>query len=326
LPARINSRAQRINTRPRADFAQAEQDPLSALAPLMQVRRVEVQEICRFSGGWQSVHDAQAPVWAHFHMVTKGRCRLALPDGHRLTLDEGSLLLVPHGGAHTLSSARGSGVASAETRVDYVGALPLKTNTFSSSETELICGRLQFDAGPSGLSAFALPAAIVINVRSRQSRGHMRDLVRMIDEGLKTASPGAVAVASHLSSALFILMMRAHFEEGVAARSLVALLNCASCARAVNAMMNRPARSWTLDDLANIARVSRATLVRDFRKAAGIAPLAFLTELRLVLARQSLVSSQTSLQQIALSVGYLSDSAFTRAFSRRFGKTPGSMR
>jgi AraC family transcriptional activator of mtrCDE len=40
-----------------------------------------------------------------------------------------------------------------------------------------------------------------------------------------------------------------------------------------------PARPWTLDALAAEARVSRATLVRIFRNTAGLAPLAFLSEL-----------------------------------------------
>jgi AraC family transcriptional regulator, activator of mtrCDE len=46
-------------------------------------------------------------------------------------------------------------------------------------------------------------------------------------------------------------------------------------------MLMAPARAGTLDALAAEAWVSRATLVRIFRKAACLAPLAFLSELRL---------------------------------------------
>ena len=51
-------------------------------------------------------------------------------------------------------------------------------------------------------------------------------------------------------------------------------------------MLTELDRDWTLDDLAIQASVSRATLVRLFQAAAvSTAPLAFLAELRLTVAR-----------------------------------------
>jgi AraC family transcriptional activator of mtrCDE len=97
-------------------------------------------------------------------------------------------------------------------------------------------------------------------------------------------------------------------------------------ARAVTAMLTAPARAWTLDALAAEARVSRATLVRIFRKAAGLAPLAFLSELRLELARHRLASTNVGLAKLAAEVGYDSESSFARAFRRRFGVSPGRSR
>jgi len=61
-------------------------------------------------------------------------------------------------------------------------------------------------------------------------------------------------------------------------------------ARAVTAMLRAPALGWTLDELAAESHVSRATFARIFRKAAGIAPLAFLAELRLGLAQAFIVN------------------------------------
>ena len=97
-------------------------------------------------------------------------------------------------------------------------------------------------------------------------------------------------------------------------------------ARTVTAMLMAPARAWTLDALAAEARVSRATLVRIFRKAAGLAPLAFLSELRLEFARHRLASTNINLGKLAAEVGYDSESSFARAFRRRFGVSPGRSR
>jgi hypothetical protein len=54
-----------------------------------------------------------------------------------------------------------------------------------------------------------LPAAMMLNVNSERALGHMRRLVQMIDEELTSA----LAVASGLSSALLVLMLRVHFEQ-----------------------------------------------------------------------------------------------------------------
>ena len=42
------------------------------------------------------------------------------------------------------------------------------------------------------------------------------------------------------------------------------------------AVLDEPAREWSLDELALIAAVSRATLVRAFRRICGVPPWAFL--------------------------------------------------
>jgi AraC family transcriptional regulator, activator of mtrCDE len=151
-------------------------------------------------------------------------------------------------------------------------------------------------------------------------------LMHTIDEELEAAGPGAAAVSSDLASALFVMMLRMHFEQAPSSSDLMKLLASPPSARAVTAMLATPAHDWTLDELAAESRVSRATMVRVFRKAADIAPLTFLAELRLGLARQRLISTSDSLAQVAAAVGYESESAFARAFQKRFGISPGKLR
>jgi len=284
-------------------------DPLTAIAPLLRVRP-EIQEICRFAARWEAEHQAEPLGWAQFHIVTKGRCFLEQRYGEPLLLQAGHLLLLPHGDAHVVRSAGREGRIRAPIRIEFNNAVRIKTNTEDESDTELICGRLKFHAAPDNLIIAALPAAIVLRLGPGEPFHRMRMLVQAIDEELEAGRPGATAVAEDLASALFVMMLRA----------------APPSARAVTAMLMAPARAWTLDALAAEARVSRATLVRIFRKAAGLAPLAFLSELRLELARRRLASTNVSLAKLAAEVGYDSESSFARAFRRRFGVSPGRSR
>jgi AraC family transcriptional activator of mtrCDE len=301
------------------------QDPLSAMAPLLRVRP-ELQEVCRFASQWHAVHEAAPPGWAQFHIVTKGRCLLERYGGEPLRLEAGNLLLLPHGDAHVVRSARPGGSPGMPVRMEFNNAIRIKTNTRDESDTELICGRLYFDAVPDSLVIAALPKAIVLSLGPEEPIGRMRMLVQMIDEELEAARPGAAAVATDLATALFVMMLRVHFEKAASSNGLMKLLASPSSARAVTAMLRAPALDWTLDKLAAESHVSRATLVRIFRKVAGTAPLAFLAELRLGLAHQRLASTSVSLAQVAAAVGYDSGSAFARAFQRRFGISPGKLR
>ncbi|MGQ9902427.1 MAG: helix-turn-helix domain-containing protein [Fimbriimonadales bacterium] len=72
--------------------------------------------------------------------------------------------------------------------------------------------------------------------------------------------------------------------------------------------------------------VSPRQCQRLFRVAMGCSPSEYLTELRLRRAATLLVSTNLSVSEIALEVGYLSLSHFSRVFRDRFGKTPRAFR
>ena len=72
--------------------------------------------------------------------------------------------------------------------------------------------------------------------------------------------------------------------------------------------------------------VSPRQCQRLFRVAMGCSPSEYLTELRMRRAVSLLISTNLSVSEIALEVGYLSLSHFSRVFRERFGKTPRAFR
>ena len=91
-------------------------------------------------------------------------------------------------------------------------------------------------------------------------------------------------------------------------------------------MLEAPSRAWDLDELASIAAVSRPSLVRAFRRIAGMPPFAFLSELRLGMAHHRIAQTSQPFAQIAADAGYQSEEALSRAFLRRFAIRPGALR
>jgi AraC family transcriptional activator of mtrCDE len=300
-------------------------DPLSVIAPLFRVRP-EIQDVCRFALQWEVVHEAEPAGFAQFHIVTNGSCLLERYSGETFMLEAGSILLLPQGDSHVVRSASRGGGSGAPIRTEYNNAIRIKTNTRDASDTEMICGRLRLDGALYSLVIAALPKVIVLSLSRKDMFDRMRMLVQAIDEELQAAGPGAATIATELATALFVIMLRLHFEQSAASSGIIRLLASSSSTRAVTAMLRAPAHPWTLDELAAEAHVSRATLVRMFRREGDIPPLGFLSELRLGLARHRLGSTTGTLAQLAAAVGYDSESAFARAFRKRYGISPGRLR
>jgi AraC family transcriptional regulator, activator of mtrCDE len=150
--------------------------------------------------------------------------------------------------------------------------------------------------------------------------------VETIQAELEDDRLGAAVVAGNLATSLMMLVLRAHFETANDNQGILALLARRQTARALDSMLAELGREWTLDQSAQRANTSRATLVRHFQTAVRMAPLEFLAELRFTFARHRLLAETMPLAVIAESVGYQSETAFSRAYHRRFGVAPGADR
>ena len=90
----------------------------------------------------------------------------------------------------------------------------------------------------------------------------------------------------------------------------------------LHAIHAEPERTWTVDELAKLAHMSRATFARTFQQVLGQTPMKYLTDWRMTLARDLLLTSDATLEQTASQVGYSSVYAFTTAFHRHRGQPP----
>lgn len=299
-------------------------DPLSSLAQLLQVRPV-LDELCDFGGQWASPHPADRHGWAYFHMLTRGECELEVEGHAPVRLEAGDVALLPHGDPHTLRALPGTPGAQAGMAKTYRNAIRHKASLDAEPETQIICGRLQFESAAESLVISALPGLILLRAPEWPDGLETRRLLETIRDELDADRAGAAAITINLASALFVMMLRAHLAASSASGGLLRLLGNRCTARAVLAMLREPARPWTLADLAARAATSRATLVRAFRAAVDCPPLTFLTDLRLGLARRQLLRG-SSLAQVATEVGYQSESALSRAMHRHYGIRPGEIR
>ncbi|RPF38123.1 AraC family transcriptional regulator [Streptomyces sp. TLI_185] len=78
-----------------------------------------------------------------------------------------------------------------------------------------------------------------------------------------------------------------------------------------------------IDEIAERARMSPATLHRHFKAATGMSPMRFQKHLRLQEARRRLLAGDVTAAQVAQAVGYASATQFSREYRSAYGLPPG---
>jgi len=92
--------------------------------------------------------------------------------------------------------------------------------------------------------------------------------------------------------------------------------------RAVARLRRDYARSWAVEELAEVAGMSASAFHRHFRATTSLSPLQFLKNLRLIEARRLMLAEGASASHAAYAVGYESVPQFTREYGRLFGQPP----
>jgi AraC-like DNA-binding protein len=170
-----------------------------------------------------------------------------------------------------------------------------------------------------------LPTMVI--VRSDDPRGELlAHLGSLIVGEFGGSRVGGSFVLEHLAQVLFVHMLRAHAEQSARPSGWLNALSDDGVGAALRAMHADVSRRWTLQELAAVSRMSRSSFAAAFKKQVGAAPMDYLIQWRMNLARDALCRNTRSISELALETGYESESAFSTAFRRVVGFSPKHFR
>ncbi|WP_133977714.1 AraC family transcriptional regulator [Kribbella voronezhensis] len=265
---------------------------------------------------------------AAFHAITAGTAWLRLPGRREVRLMPGDVVLLPTGVEHALSSERDGALepfdhaaaerALAADGVLHVGAQP--------SRTRILCASYRHDPAVATPLLTLLPE--VMHIAAGTGGNALDDTLRLLGSELTHQELAAATVLDRLVDVVLIHLLRSWIKNEPVGPSVSWLraLGDPVVAAALVALHSDPARPWTIDSLADEVAVSRATLARRFPALVGATPSAYLTRWRMDLAARRLRDTDDPIELVARSVGYTSEYAFSRAFSRARDQPPGRYR
>jgi AraC-like DNA-binding protein len=155
----------------------------------------------------------------------------------------------------------------------------------------------------------------------------LQDTLRLMALEVDEMRPGGEAVLTRLADVLVIQAIRTWLETDDAARTgWLGALADRHVGRALALIHRDPARDWTVASLAAELALSRSSFAARFTELVGEPVMAYVTRWRMHVALDRLQSGDTTVAQLAGTLGYRSEAAFSRAFKRVVGTSPGKVR
>jgi len=270
----------------------------------------------------------QAP-GAAFHGVTAGGFWVRIPGQAPRELMAGDVMLLPTGAPHVIASE-----PTGPTRLwDRVAKAQAKNPAGEiildgpGRSTHVICAAYTYDQEVAHPLLSLLPSVLYLSGQQMAEGNAVHSTLGTLGRELTTRSVGSGIVIDRLIDVLFVHVIRA-WAGGPHApgSSWLRALRDPAIARALSLLHASPGESWTIDMLARDVSLSRTTLTRRFTTLVGEPPLSYLTRWRIELAARHLRETSDAVSTIAHRVGYTSEFAFSRAFSRLRGRAPARYR
>jgi AraC-like DNA-binding protein len=260
------------------------------------------------------------------HVVLSGSCWFLYEQHEPLRLGVGDVLFTPHGDGYALVDQPGSPLMDFDPAPDDNAPLDEMRIAGAGAVTELLCAYYRFDPARKHPLLTSLPAFIHVPARVGQHPS-LRAAVDLLGTELRDPRAGTEAALPALIDMLLLYVLRAWLDEQPADHAgWASALRDPAITTALHGMHRHPDKSWTVEDLAAVAGLSRAAFAKRFTTIVGQPPLAYLTWWRMTLAAQLLRDSDAPLRAIAARCGYASEYAFGKAFKRAYDMAPGRYR
>lgn len=253
-------------------------------------------------GDWELKHHAIRG--ANIHLIEKGICLLQLDNQPPLALSQGDLVVI----------------SNMKNYMFY----PIPQNphvTFVNGE---------FSAEQNIIYPIfsLLPPLIHVPNISGQPVYWLATALSAIESEAQGKRPGYEAVISRLMDVLFIMVMRSWIDQQKTGEGgWLGALYDPYIGNVLHAIHGNPENHWSLEQLAQIATMSRSTFAERFTRMIGEPPMKYLTRWRIQLATTWITDDSTiTIEQISQKVGYSSAFAFSKTFKRFMGVSPNHFR
>jgi AraC-like DNA-binding protein len=229
----------------------------------------------------------------YLHVLKKGRLTITHPNARPIVIETPSIIFLPRPHQHRLHASEEEG-------------------------TELVCATVEFGTGMLNPLTASFPEPFIIPLNALPE---LAPTLHFLFVESSSDLPGRQTALDRLFEYILVLLIRTAINAHLVDGGVLLGLSDDRLSKAIEAMHKHPEVSWSLEELAQCAGMSRARFAVHFRKVVGTTPFDYLTNWRLGIA-QTKLRKGNSLKLIAAAVGYTHATALTRIFTQRLGVSP----
>src|SRR5215469_15967964 len=229
----------------------------------------------------------------YLHVLKKGTLKIIQPNARQIVIDSPSIVFFPRPHLHRLYGPEDEGA-------------------------ELVCATVEFGTGMLNPLIAFLPEPLILPL---DALPELTPTLQLLFSEATSRLPARQAALDRLFEYVLVLLMRSAMNARVVESGVLMGLSDSRLGKAIAVMHKHPETSWSLEQLARYAGMSRARFAARFRQVVGMTPFDYLTNWRLGIA-QTMLRKGHSLKLIAAAVGYTHATALTRVFTQRLGISP----
>lgn len=303
-------------------------DPIDAVLKTLQIKSTCYGRF-EFTNPWGLEIENHSD-HAGFFAVMRGSCWLEIKSlPNPIALSGGDLAVFPHGSGHVIRDQLGSSAITLDVLLKKNGHdAPVFHHGGGGALTTLVCGCFAFEMHRTNPLLSALPEVIYVKGEDGRAVPWLETTLQFLAGEIGSQMPGSEAVVTNLTQILFIQAVRAHINsnESCNKKGLALALIDQQIGLALALMHQMPQEPWTVESLAIQVGMSRAGFAARFRELVGEPPMQYLTRWRMHKAASLIQSGAKTISEISTQVGYEADAAFSKAFKRTTGFSPGEFR
>lgn len=291
----------------------------------------DVLETLRFRGSIFFRSELAAP-WGmaleplgvpRFHVAISGSCFVGSEDNDAIAVDEMGIVMLPTGNSHWIADHPGSELVTSARAGE---ACELGNPLFQQGEitNRLMCGIVHYDQDMPHPLLESLPE--ILHFAELEPTRPIWTTVTLIDAEMARTGMRGGTIVDRLTEVLFLQLLDYYVENNDSATGFLVALRDRRLQHALALVHAEPAFDWTLAALGERVGMSRATLVRHFQNAVGVAPMTYVANWRMMKAYNQVKYTSTPLEQVAETVGFSSARSLGKSFQRHFDCTPSELR
>jgi AraC-like DNA-binding protein len=236
---------------------------------------------------------SQEPNQGHLHLLSSGELTLIDEKGTYNLINEPTVLFFPTSHAHRIIGSE-------------------------DNPPELVCANILYNENMSNPIANALPSCLIFKLNDCQQ---LKNTAQWLFEEAFHERCGRLPMINSLTNIFLIHVLRHVLNNNIMQHGLLSGLAHPQVSNVLLAIHEKPEQQWGLEEMAELALMSRSKFADIFKRTVGQSPGDYLIDWRIVVAK-GLLQQNKPVALVANTVGYENGSALARVFRKKLGISP----